>query len=156
MSGESVLESMGMTLDEVREVDDALRAKPRERDGRICACGHPVGRHADIAGLVLCKPTRMACPCKRIRAVLDVSDTRPFLRKTAGPGPEHALSRGLRGLVDGRAGATAEWVVDLECDRCGAEGPVTPAPVTSTGLVVREPTGHDALLCSACLEEQLR
>lgn len=157
-SAEQVLESMGLTLDEVREADETLRGRPKERDGRICICGHPVNRHTVTSGVVLCKPTRMECPCRKVRPVLDVSDTRAFLRKTAGPGPEHALSRGLRGLTDGRQGAggaerSAEWVVDLECDRCGGNTRVVPAPVTSSGNVVHEPTGYDALLCAECLAE---
>lgn len=148
----NALEALGMDLDEVLEMDSVLRTRPSVRDGRICICGHGVAKHTEIGGMVNCKPSKMDCPCKKIRHVLDVEDTRPFLRKTQGGGPMHALSRGLASLLS--TGKTADWVVDLKCDRCGEEtGSLVPVPVTKSGVAVTEPTGYDALLCPKCREE---
>lgn len=146
------LTALGMDLDEVLEMDSVLRTRPSERDGRICICGHGVSKHSELAGAVNCKPSKMDCPCKKIRPVLDAEDTRPFLRKTQGGGPMHALSRGLASLVS--SGKQAEWIVDLKCDRCGDQSDrLVPVPVTQSGTAVTEATGFDALLCPKCREE---
>jgi hypothetical protein len=93
------LAAMGMDLNEVLEIDSVLRTRPAKRDGRICLCGHGLSKHQDLGGYILCKPSKMDCPCKKIRAVIDTDDTRPFLRRTSGAGPLHALSRGLAALA---------------------------------------------------------
>ena len=145
----SAFEHLDFTPEEALHADDLLCARQgRRRDGRVCACGHPMTRHAILNGLVYCKPTRMECPCKRDRPVLTTSDTRPFLRKTEGQGAMHALGRGL--LAASRDGHQVEWLSAPECDRCHAQGPVSPVPVTQQGVAVNEATGYDALLCAKC------
>lgn len=149
---ESAFERLDFTLEEARSVDERLsRRQGRLRDGRICGCGHPVSRHTNVSGIVYCKPTKMECPCKRIRPVIEVSDTRSFLRKTEGGGVYHALTRGLQAAVASRH--KIEWLVEEKCDRCGVEGKVAPVPVTSNGVAMHEATGYDALLCKTCREE---
>lgn len=130
-----------------------LVASGRRRSGErgICVCGHPVGRHTQIQGITLCKPTRMDCPCKNLRAVLRAEDTRNFLRKTEGSGALHALGRGLKAAQD--AGKSVEWLVEAKCDRCSVEGPVSPVAVTQRGVIVQSATGYDALLCRKCREQ---
>lgn len=145
---DDALAAMGISMEEAKEADDALRERPAVRDGRICICGHGVGRHSVTSGVVWCKPARMDCPCKKVRPVLEVDDARPFLRKTAGAGAMHALVRGLSALAE--SGKKAKWIVDLKCDKCGEEGSVVPVPVTKNGIVMSEPTGFDALLCPEC------
>lgn len=149
---EELLASMGITMAEAEEASDAARVKPGgDRDGRICVCGHAVARHTVTNGAVYCKPTRMECPCKKVRAVIEVDDTRPFLRRTAGSGAMHALSLGLVGLA--QKGRGAKWLIELKCDRCGAEDAnVVPAAVTANGVGVSYPTGYDVLLCPSCRE----
>ena len=142
------LAAMGISLEEALEVDDSLRERPRVRDGRICLCGHGAARHSVVGGAVWCKPARMDCPCKNLRPVILVDDARPFLRKTVGSGPMHALVRGMSALVE--SGKRVEWIVDLKCDKCGVEGAVVPVPVTRNGVVSSEATGYDALLCAKC------
>jgi hypothetical protein len=142
---------MDFSLEEALEEDEKLRQRPAERDGRICLCGHPVSRHTVVNGLVFCKPTRMECPCKKVRAVIDTNDVRPFLRKTEGSGPMHALGRGLAAAIT--KGLDVVWLVEKKCDRCGTEGPVAPVPVTQRGGATRSATGFDALLCQACRQE---
>ena len=142
---------MDFSLEEAAGEDERLRNKPVERDGRICLCGHQMSRHTIINGMVFCKPTRMECPCKKNRAVIDCNDVRPFLRKTEGSGPMHALGRGLAAAVT--KGFEITWLVEKKCDRCGTEGPVSPVPVTQRGISTNKPTGFDALLCQPCRQE---
>lgn len=151
-SANDALAAMGMGVDEVMEMDSVLRTRPTKRDGRICICGHGVAKHTEIAGVVNCKPSKMDCPCKKVRPVIDAEDTRPFLRKTQGAGPMHALARGLAALAEN--GKDADWIIDLVCDRCSQEtGSLIPVPVTKDGRATVEPTGYDALLCQKCREE---
>jgi hypothetical protein len=52
------------------------------------------------------------------------------------------------------SGKSAEWIVDLKCDRCGkVDEIVTPVPVTKSGHATSHATGYDALLCQECREE---
>jgi hypothetical protein len=140
-----------MNLDEVVAIDNELRTRPLTRDGRICACGHSMTKHTEVGGIVMCKPSKMDCPCKKSRPVLDAEDTRPFLRKTQGPGPMHALSRGLAALLT--SGKNADWIIDLVCDKCSkSSGMLSPVPVTKDGRPSDASTGYDALLCNKCRE----
>jgi hypothetical protein len=139
---------LDFTEEEALEADRKLLSKPAERDGRICLCGHPMGRHTSVAGITLCKPTRMECPCRASRAVLECDDVRPFLRKTSGAGAMHALGRGIAAASE--RGKTVTWLVEMKCDRCKKEGKLSPVPVTKQGSASNEPTGYDALLCAEC------
>jgi hypothetical protein len=121
-----------------------------DRDGRICMCGHPMKRHNEYSGIMSCSPTRLVCPCKKSRPVIDVSDTRVFLRKTRGPGSLHALAQGI--LAAGKAGHKVEWLIEHKCDKCGVDAKVSPVAVTQHGAIVDEATGYDALLCVQCRE----
>lgn len=123
------------------------RQKRLDRDNRICVCGHPVARHETAYG-VYCKPSKMECPCKKVRAVLSVGDVRCFLRKTTGAGAFHALGLGLKTAYD--KGFAVDWLVEQKCDKCGSEEPISPVPVTANGIISQEPTGFDALLCKKC------
>lgn len=151
-SARDALEAMGMNVDEVMEVDSVLRTRPPQRDGRICLCGHGISKHQSFSGRVVCKPSKMDCPCKKIRAVIDAEDSRPFLRRTQGGGPMHALSRGLAALA--ASGKDAQWIIDLECDKCHEYSDnLVPVPVTANGFAAEEATGYDALLCPSCREQ---
>jgi hypothetical protein len=148
------LEAMGISLEEAIEAD----AKSRERlssmarDPRICLCGHATARHTVVNGVVFCKPSRMECPCKKVRPVLEADDTRKFLRRTTGSGALHALTLGI--VSHAQTGKSVRWIVDLVCDRCGAsDNNVVPAAVTQQGRATNSPTGFDALLCPTCRTE---
>lgn len=147
------LAAMGMNASEVLEIDETLRTRPAVRDGRICICGHGVAKHIVFDnGAVRCKPSKMECPCKKLRPVIDAEDTRPFLRKTGGSGTAHALARGLAVLAEN--GKDANWIVDLVCDRCEqATESLIPTPVTKNGVAVETATGYDRLLCPQCKAE---
>ena len=154
MSEANALEALGLNVAEVVAVDEAVRdkSKTRGRDQRICICGHPLARHTEYSGVIACKPSKLDCPCRKARPVLRVDDTRWFLKKTFGGGSLHALTRGLATYLDaGRE--NAEWIVDLECDKCGESGSkVVPVPVTQNGIAVDHATGWDVFLCESCRE----
>ena len=155
MSAEEALAMIGLTADDVDEADVAL-AEQRKINASInrhvCACGHAMSRHTVVHGIVMCKPARMECPCKRSRPVLLAQDTRLFIRKTEGGGAAHALSRGIRESM--AKGKSVEWLIDLVCDRCGRDTvSVTPVPVSQQGTARPYATGYDALLCSDCRVE---
>jgi len=149
------LAAIGITQREIEETLEALQESRSVRDDydpRICLCGHAVKRHTSANGYVYCKPSKMSCPCKTVRPVLEVQDIRKFLRKTTGAGPLHALSLGIASHV--LENKSVKWIVDLVCDRCGdTQSPVTPVPVTQRGHAAPRATGYDALLCTKCRTE---
>jgi len=150
-SASAALAALGINLEEAVKTDKALQQRG-PRDTRICICGHGVSKHTDEAGRIVCKPSAMDCSCKHVRPVIDVEDTRYFLRSTQGGGSMHALSRGLSALA--MAGKNATWLVELKCDRCGTfDEIVTPIPVTLEGRARTFDTGHHGLLCPSCREE---
>lgn len=120
------------------------------RDRRVCICGHSMKRHEDASGrgIIQCSVGKQNCPCKNARAVLETTDTRNFMRKTIGSGSMHALSLGIAGAIS--AGHDVHWIVDLKCDKCGAEGTLSPTAVSQNGIPQDDATGYDALLCREC------
>lgn len=150
-SAKDGLAALGLSVDEAVETDAKLKKKVC-RDPRICICGHAVNKHTVVNGIVMCNPSRMNCPCKSVRPVIEVDDTRRFLRKTTGPGYEHALIRGIAALHE--IGKGMRWIEPPKCDRCSAtEGRIVPVPITAGKTVAYEATGRDALLCEKCLGE---
>jgi hypothetical protein len=75
-------------------------------------------------------------------------DVRKFLRKTEGPGPEHALARGI--LASVQDGKSVEWLVEMKCDFCQEETKVSPCPISLSRSIEFRATGYDALLCRKC------
>jgi hypothetical protein len=123
-----------------------------DRDGRICICGHPMKRHTSFNGMTTCSPSRLICPCKKSRPVIESSDTRVFLRKTRGSGSSHALAQGI---LAARGKHEITWLIEMKCDKCGAEGKISPVAVSQAGIIKDEPTGFDVLLCQKCREESI-
>jgi hypothetical protein len=147
----SALEAMGIGLEEAVEADNRLKER-QVRDPRICLCGHAINKHIVANGVVMCTPSRMVCPCKSVRAVIEVEDTRKFLRKTTGPGIEHALVRGIAALAADNK--EAKWIEPPKCDRCSTtEGRIVPCPITAGKQIANEASGTNALLCTKCMEE---
>ena len=154
MIDDDALKAMGLSFEEVAAADKKLVAKTKSggRDRRICVCGHAMTKHTVYSGVVDCKPSALRCPCKKPRPVLEVDDTRVFLRKTEGAGAMHALSRGIYACIS--AGKGVEWIIELACARCGKnDSKVVPVPVSASGRASDGPTGFDALLCSSCRTE---
>lgn len=152
-SAEQALAMMGLSVEDVDRADaELIEKRKRAVDRQVCVCGHGSARHTVVHGIVMCKPARMECPCKKLRPVLAVQDTRKFIRKTDGGGAEHALVRGMRESI--AAGKSVEWIVDLVCDRCKtASANIVPVPVTQNGIARPYATGYDALLCPECRVE---
>lgn len=152
MDPADMLKMLGTSAEEVETSRRNGEATPtREKpDRRICICGHRVSGHTELAGVTFCKPARMECPCKKCRPVLEVEDSRMFIRATTGGGRLHALSQGIYNLMQREK--KAKWLIDFKCDRCGEESdkPLTPVPVTQSGTATTYPTGFDALLCDDC------
>jgi hypothetical protein len=147
---ENPYEFLDFGVEESKAAEEKILEAGRrfDRDGRVCACGHPMARHTFFSGMVYCKPSKMDCLCKNARAVLEAEDVRDFLRKTVGPGPLHALGRGI--LASTEKGHWIRWTIDMVCDRCKTPGSVAPVPVTQHGILSQEATGYDALLCRTC------
>lgn len=147
------LEALGLSVEELEDAEKELylsgKLRLRSRDNRICACGHRMSAHTTVAGAGFCRPTKMECPCKAPRPVLEVQDTRLFNYKTEGSGALHALARGI--LASARGGKWVKWTVDLECDRCKKPAErLLPSAVSQRGQAMPSATGHDALLCEDC------
>lgn len=136
------------TEDEAEKAINNIEMLSGRKDGRICLCGHSNGRHSLINGILSCQAAKQYCPCKSLRLVVECSNTRPFLRKTSGAGPLHALSQGITSAI--KAGYEIKWLVDMECDKCQNTVPVSPVPVSQRGVEMDEATGYDALLCRDC------
>ena len=153
---EEALEALGISVEDMENAEKELESKGLRRyrytDNRVCACGHGVTKHTVTNGVVYCKPSRMECPCRKMRPVLEAEDTRRFIYRTNGSGPMHALTRGIMSCIESDKAVT--WIVDLACDRCGEKtGNVVPVPVTQNGRASSDATGFDALLCPVCREE---
>lgn len=136
------------TEDEAEQALNNIEMLSGRKDGRICLCGHSNGRHTVVSGILSCQAAKQFCPCKKLRLVVECSNTRPFLRKTSGAGPLHALSQGISSAI--KAGYEIKWLVDMECDKCQKAVPVSPVPVSQRGVEMDEATGYDALLCRDC------
>jgi hypothetical protein len=145
----------GIELEELQDVGAAL-LKEAPKDSRVCICGHSMNKHTAINGYVLCKPSRMACPCKVVRPVLTSTNVRPFMRKSLGSGSAHALMQGFRKAIE--LDAEISWIEPPTCDyqkngiKCGSTDQVVPCLVTQNGFYATEATGYDVFLCVSCKE----
>lgn len=149
ISAREALKQMGIDPDEAIQTDQELQSKPRG-DKRICMCGHSVQRHDMALDRPVCTVGKMYCPCRAIKPVIEVEDTRPFIRKTEGSAILHALSRGIAAAAE--KGHNISWIEEaLECDRCKVRGVrLVPVPVTANGVPQQHATGFDVLLCDDC------
>ena len=155
---QSSLDALAMTGIELEELQDVGAALQREapKDSRVCICGHSMNKHTAVNGYVLCKPSRMACPCKAVRLVLTSTNVRPFMRKSLGSGTSHALMQGLRKAIE--LDAEVSWIEPPSCDyqkdgtKCGSTDQVVPCLITQNGFHTDEPTGYDVFLCPSCRE----
>lgn len=150
-------------LEEMRDRAERKRASGgRLRDGRICRCGHPAGRHLteEVLGrgeVTRCRPGQAHCACGELQPVWQVGNVRPYLAKTEGAGGLHALLVGLDRAVErlGEEAAAPEWLVEKRCAVCQEEGPVLPAPIQldslGQGRVSYKSERITALVCRGCL-----
>jgi hypothetical protein len=156
------LEALGISLEQAVLVDDSLRERPKTRDGRICICGHSKNRHKLVSGEWICVCPKFRCKCKSPNYVLEVSDTRPFTRKTKGSGMNHALYRALaanaKSEKDTNETKSVVWLVSqpLVCMKpnCNSTGGVLVTPVSEFGIAVEYESSHNAFLCVNCRGNQ--
>lgn len=168
-TSDEVMKSLGIDPQLVDIRDNRRALDGTKIDRRICICGHAVGRHKDGNNRQIlrdgdqsqwvCQPNARTCDCKRCVPVLKVSSPKYFLRVTDGAADTHALIRGIRSLT--LAGGEFEWLVELVCAFCKAQGSehrVLPTPLTREGKIKRTEgsDGYDAFVCEKCrTNEQL-
>lgn len=149
---------MGRFAFDEQEAADALEqtiAASNERDGRICSCGHPVSKHHIIkaSAEVSCRPGLLRCKCEKLNPVIDVPNTRFFMRKSLGNGPLHALSLGIAAIVKSNPDylERMKWLVDSICDKCKrTDALLMPTNITQSGIILNESSTHNAMLCEQC------
>jgi len=133
-------------------VDRFLQEKDRyDRSKQVCICGHAINKHHPVDAEFYCQTARHWCPCRTPTPVLVVSDTRYFMRKTYGSGSRHALSTGLRRLI--QLGKKARWLEEPscwnpECSRTNSK--IFPVALNKAGKPAPVPTGNNVFLCETC------
>lgn len=141
-------EVLGVSYEEVAEHVRELESRSRrDRDSRICECGHSMMAHRMVEelGREVCRPGRVICNCVEKEAVLRPEDARPFIRSTEGPFEKHALMIGLSRLKE--KGLKAEWIKQPVCYVCGSAG-AFPVPLNEQGQVVYGRSGtRNKFLC---------
>jgi hypothetical protein len=146
------LAKTGISLEEIQQVSEILKTT-RSKDDRVCVCGHTMSKHnKGVSGIVVCRPSALSCPCKRMHPVLRSDNVRPFMRKTSGHRKEHALMLGIAKCIE--IGVNFNWIDDpLICERCKTETIVFPVCLTGQGYKAPDSMGYDHLLCEQCFGE---
>lgn len=153
-----MMDEFDLDEDAVGEINDAYRVTGRSVDRSICICGHAISRHQfdRYTGTNFCKPGQYSCPCVNKRAVLEVPNTRYFMRKSHGSGTMHALAMGYKASKDALGEdfvSAVEWLIPAVCDMCGTESKYFPVRTTLNGepiLDTDEDLGVSAFLCETC------
>lgn len=144
--------SIGIQDEELAEADKRQK-KRGKTDRRVCICGHGVSKHRynDLVGMWSCKPA-FDCRCKAPVAVMEVTNIKPFLRKTEGGGALHALFGGLQGMRELDKEATFTKLISWVCHFCQSDVGVKPEPLTQHGRRTRDglSEGYDAFVCDEC------
>lgn len=152
------MDDFDLDYDEVLENKDALLVTVRNDDRRICACGHAMTRHKydKFQNRHICKPGAYTCPCLVQKPVLDVPNTKYFMRKSFGSGTKHALAMGYAASKEALGEEFVEkinWLIPKTCEICGTESAYYPVRVTTTGAVLLDSDkdeGVTAFLCASC------
>lgn len=153
------MDDFDLDYDEIKDYNSAYKQEPRSLDRRICICGHAMSRHHfnKFDGTHYCKPGQLACPCINPRAVIEVPNTRYFMRKSRGSGAKHALPRGIvasiEALGEEEFNEKMKWLVDPVCDICKTSTKYYPVRVTPTGESIEddeEDQGVTAFKCAEC------
>lgn len=144
---------LGITEEEARAAlaERNLRSR-RDRDSRICSCGHSMMAHKYDEGLgrEICRAGKVICNCVQKEPVLKAQDARVFIRATEGAGTDHAL---LIGIMSARnKGHTLKWLKDPICRVCSVDGAM-PVPMDESGRVVSGRSGtRNPFLCDEHFE----
>jgi hypothetical protein len=153
------------TLDDVVAAEQKQQRRSRG-DQRVCKCGHAARAHTghhgpnnrnhdalEASGYKKCIPGRQVCPCAEFEPAISVSNAGRFMRKTSGPGSEHALSLGIRSLL--ADGGTFEWIEGVGCDACKrtVEQGAILVPIAFNPTTLQEqysPSAINKLVCEDC------
>lgn len=143
--GVSPLELFGAKAEDIDVGPERKRGVSRE----ICVCGHPMAHHETVyEGLDSCQESKMFCPCRHKKAVLEAEDLRAFKFSSEGYGRDHALWKGLKKLRNMGKGAVA--LVDSRCWKCFEERPIEPVSLTPENRVSRQPQARNVMVCMQC------
>jgi len=144
--------------DAAAELEELKQRDKKVLDNRVCACGHPVGRHRPLpfgpgmrGETHACKPNASFCKCAGPRPILKAEDLRYFLRSTKGVGHLHALGQGV--VASLKADMKVEWLEDPKCDRCDEVGNIIPVSISYDGVRLEESGPATLLLCMKCSAE---
>lgn len=152
------MDDFDLDFEEVTEMNDIFRVTARSNDRRICICGHAMSRHKydKFQNKHSCKPGQLACPCLAERAVIEVPNTRYFMRKSHGSGSKHALAMGYaaskEAIGDEEFTEKVTWLVPAVCDICHKEAKYYPTRVTSTGKVLLDSDDDEGVTAFLCIE----
>ena len=156
------MDEFDLDLKEVNELNAVYQAEIRNNDRRICICGHAMSRHHfdKYDGKHYCKPGQLSCPCLIPRAVIDVPNTRYFMRKSMGAGAKHSLPRGIAASMEALGDDFTErkkWLVPAECDFCHKPAKYFPVRVSPLGKILEDDEkdeGVTAFVCVDCRNSQ--
>lgn len=153
------MDDFDIDLEEASEMNQTFRQTQRSNDRRICACGHAMSRHPfdKYQGVHYCKPGQYACPCIQKKPVIEVPNTRYFMRRSRGSGAKHALSLGYvasrEAIGEEEFSEKITWLIEPVCEICGVESKYYPVRVSKTGKVLLDQDddeGVTAFLCAEC------
>lgn len=131
---------------------DTLKENSRGSAREVCLCGHGISRHFKQRDAWMCMVTKIWCRCSEPLPVLQSEDLKPFMFKTTGAGPHHALTKGLHALS--QKGKGVKWIIVAQCQICRqSDAAVHATPLAENNRFSVEYAKQNALLCLACLKE---
>ena len=128
----------------------------KERNHKVCVCGHSVSYHTEVGDRVVCSPAKMrSCRCTTVRPVVEAQNLRLFMCVTTGSGGDHALGKGI--TASEANGKEYSWIgtAGTKCDAClGDMEDWANRHILSidpyTGMVAERSTGVDKIVCTSC------
>ncbi len=142
--------NLGITADSVGRFE--AERSLHDRAKWVCICGHALNKHKEFeSNRWSCLTARHWCPCQFPKAVVSVSDTRYFMRKTYGPGSKHALSTGLGRLIQVRK--SFDWLEtpscwNPNCERTNVK--IFPVAISKYKKPSNQPGPINVLFCESC------
>lgn len=131
---------------------NTLKENSKENSREVCICGHSVSRHFKQGDIWMCIVTKMWCRCPGPLPVLQSQDLKPFMFKTTGAGPHHALTKGLYALS--QKGKGMRWIIKTECQICRkSDVTIYATPLAENNRFSVDYAKQNALLCIECLKE---
>ena len=136
------MDEFDLDEDLVNKMNSIYGVEPRSERREICSCGHAMSRHRfdSLNNVWVCKPGQLSCDCGLMKAVIEVPNTRYFMRKSMGSGEKHALPRGIaaaRAAMGADFDERKKWLVDPVCDKCGVEAKFYPVRIAD-GVILQD------------------